>query len=108
MDNQNHPLVVNIRNDTYDVYIGRLRSGPHYGNPFSHIGDSLATVIVSTREDSIQNFEDWLDGIAWLTIEQERRHWILKHISELRNKRLGCFCVPQFCHGTPLAIRANR
>lgn len=109
MGNVNHPLVLNIyANSGVDfVVITRQRTEMHYGNPFSHLGKTLASVIVATREDAVQAFGDWLDGVAWITIEPERRLWILDHISELKDRYLGCVCAPKLCHGTPLAIRAN-
>lgn len=109
MTNQNHPLVVNIYKDKLYVYVGRKRFGMHFGSPFSFTNvNNLASVIVGSREESVQAYSDWLDEIAWLTVEPERREWILSHIPDLRDKRLGCFCAPKLCHGTILAIRANR
>lgn len=108
----NHPNVINIRVDDYSgenyVYIGRKRSGPHYGNPFSHLnGDNLASVIVGSREMAVQAFEDWLEGRAWRSIEPERRLWIIERIHTLKGKILGCYCDPELCHGTVLAARAD-
>lgn len=110
MDNVNHPLVLNTYvNPGVDfIVITRQRTEMHYGNPFSHLGTKTsASVIVGTREEAVQAFEDWLDGVAWITVEPKRRLWILDHISELTDRYLGCVCAPKLCHGTPLAIRAN-
>lgn len=103
-----HPLVVNLKVAPYDVYIGRKSTGMHYGNPFSHLNYGLASVRVSTREESVQAYDDWLNGDPkWAHVDPQRREWILNHITELKGKILGCYCAPQSCHGDVLARRAN-
>ena len=95
--------VVNIRDKVpYDVYVGRDTGKTHYGNPFSHMYGSMAAVIVGSRQESIEAFEKWLRGQAHRNVEQERRRWILEHLSCLRGKTVGCFCAPAACHGTSL------
>lgn len=80
------PEVVNLKKDSYDVYIGR---GSRWGNPF-HIGKD------GTREDVIQKYRIWL----WREIKAGR---ITKEdLKALRGKRLGCFCKPEACHGDVL------
>src|SRR5690606_18957594 len=83
------------------IYIGRKNSGMHYGNPASHKKDSLAKVIVSTVEDAVKWFEDWLDG-KYPDIEPERRKWILENLWQLEDNDLYCFCKPGPCHGDVL------
>lgn len=75
--------VVNVRTDTYDVYIGR--PGP-WGNPFV-IGPD------GTREEVIEKYR------AWLLAQPEL---IEKARAELAGKILGCFCAPLACHGNVL------
>lgn len=100
--------VVNLRFQPYDVYIGRLRGiDEHFGNPFSHVGSSLARVRVQTREDAIMAFASWLRGTAYRDVEPRRRNWILENLHTLTGKRLGCFCAPQPCHGDVLARLAD-
>ena len=102
-----HPRVVHCQRGQYDVYVGRgrcPRTGQEsiFGNPFSHLKDSLASVRVKTRVEAIQAYEAWLRGTAYLTVEPARRLEILKVLSELRLVRLGCWCAPKPCHGETL------
>ena len=82
-----HTKVVNIRNESYDIYIGRSGNGVTsiWGNPFS-IGKD------GTRSEVIQKYRDWL-----LTQPQ-----LLAILPTLKGKRLGCFCKPKECHGDVL------
>lgn len=73
--------VVNLKYGTYDVYIGR---GSKWGNPY-HIGKlSRSEVIAKYRE--------------WIITKPE----LLADLIELKDKRLGCYCAPQECHGDVL------
>ena len=91
--------VVHCKRADYDVYIGRQKTGFHFGNPFGTKEDSLATVLVPTRTDAIESFDKWLSGEEFQNIEPERRQWILENLHLLKGKRLGCFCKPKSCHG---------
>lgn len=99
--------VVNIRKEQCDVYVGRKRYGMHYGNPFSHKQDTLASTVVASIEEAIFAFEVWLDGTAYSDIEPERRAWILANLHKLTDKDLGCFCAPNLCHASVLLKKAN-
>ena len=68
--------VVNLRVEPYDVYIGR---GSKWGNPFSHLRNSKAKFFVSTREESVEEYEKWV-------ISQPD---IMNSLHELLGKRLG-------------------
>lgn len=70
--------VVNLRKEPYDVYIGR---GSKWGNPFK-IGKD------GTREEVIKKYKDWF-----------MKTDLILHLSELKWKRLGCYCKPLACHG---------
>lgn len=95
--------VVNLRKNESDVYIGRKNEMFHFGNPFSSKSDTLAKVKVSSDEEAVKAFRQWINGEAYQDIESERREWILSVLSTLVGKRLGCFCRPKlFCHGTPI------
>ncbi len=89
--------VVNIRDGVpYDVYVGRspeILKGPDavWGNPFK-IG------IDGDRIEVIMKFGYWI---------LEKPDLIARAQTELCGKILGCFCLPQLCHGTILAILAN-
>lgn len=81
-------MVVNVRFEKYDVYIGR---GSKWGNPFI-IGKD------GDRNEVCDKYE------AYLAKNKE----LLKDIHELKGKRLGCYCAPERCHGDLLAMLANR
>ena len=79
--------VVHCKREAYDVYIGRPSK---WGNPYT-IGPD------GTRPEVLQKYKQWL-------LEGEGRDL---DISELRGKRLGCYCHPKACHGDLLAYIAN-
>ncbi len=83
------------------VYIGRPfgDSQQHFGNPFSHLSNSKASVILKTRNESIKAFEDWLNGNKYQEVESKRRLWVLNNLSVLKDRDLVCWCSPLSCHG---------
>jgi hypothetical protein len=89
--------VVHCKEEDYDVYIGRPSK---WGNPFK-IGAN------GNREGVIFMYEEWLRGNLFQDVEPEKRNYILKNISGLKNKTLGCWCKPKSCHGDILARMAN-
>ncbi len=100
--------VVNVYHKVpYDIFIGRLDQDEHWGNPFSHLKNSRALVILPTRDEAINAFDEWLDGTAYQEVEPRRRLWILANIKYLKDKKLACFCYPKKCHGNSLAKRAD-
>lgn len=92
--------VVKIGKGQYDEYIGRPKqlNVMHWGNPFGTSGEKCA-VRVSSRTEAMNRFWYWLEGTADKDVEPQRRQWILDNLEKLRGKRLGCFCMPQPCHG---------
>ena len=74
--------IVNIKKEPYDIYIGR---GSPWGNPFK-IGEH------GTRKEVIAKYKEWI-----LTQKD-----LLRSLSGLEGKRLGCFCKPKACHGDVL------
>lgn len=87
--------VVNLRHESYDVYIGRGKLGGKdqgWGNPFV-IGPD------GTREAVVAKHRAWFLSEPDL-VEKARR--------ELKGKRLGCFCKQTncevVCHGDILAV----
>lgn len=87
--------VVNIHHKVpYDVYIGR---GSEWGNPFSHLPSSKALYKVSTREEAVESYRNWI---------KKQRHLLLK-LRYLKGKTLGCYCHPNLCHGHVLAEMAD-
>jgi len=89
------------------IYIGRRPYGMHFGNPFTHRADTLASVRVKTRADAVERYQTWLEGTTDLDVEPERRAWILEKIPELRGAVLECFCKPLACHGDVPAVMAD-
>jgi hypothetical protein len=91
----------------YDFCIMRPSN---WGNPFSHKRESLAEVILNSREEAVQAFEDWYLGKAYLDLLPEKRLWIRDHIHLLKHKRIACICnlaKGQMCHGLILAKYAD-
>ena len=79
--------VVNLRNESYDVYIGRPSK---WGNPFSIGKDGY-------RPDVIEKYRQYILS----------KPELLKDIKELKGKVLGCYCKPLACHGDILVELAN-
>jgi len=90
--------VVHVKKEKYDVYIGRsgavLEPGMitqkvtygYFGNPF-RIGRD------GTREEVIAKYKVWFYERLKTDPEFKTR------IEALKGKTLGCFCVPEKCHG---------
>jgi len=76
--------VVHCKKSQYDVYIGRPSK---WGNPFT-IG------IDGNRKEVISKYHEWI-----LTQPE-----LMNSLHELVDKRLGCWCSPQSCHGDILAL----
>lgn len=83
-----HPLVVNCKQDEFDVYIGRPSK---WGNPFRVLHESQ-------RMSSIAQFEK-------MVRQNPKAMKMIKE--ELKGKVLGCWCAPKACHGDVLAKIAN-
>lgn len=86
--------VVNIRNENYDVYIGRFGKGQngYFGNPITE----------GTRKEKLERYESYLLD----RIEQDNE--FREHVKNLHDKVLGCFCKPKPCHGDILLREAKR
>lgn len=96
---ENKCTVVHFKKDEFDVYIGR---GSKWGNPFTHISNrkTLAKYVVGTRTEAILAYKEWItngDG-----------QYLLQDLSELKGKRLGCWCHPKPCHGDVLKELVNK
>lgn len=90
-----HPLVVNVRVERFDVYVGRDASfgDPLWGNRF-RVG----------RDGTL------LECVALHQREILRTPYLMSRVHLLRGKRLGCHCKGkwEFCHANTLAYLANR
>jgi len=81
-------IVIHKRNQQPgDVYIGRPSK---WGNPFV-IGPD------GDRDEVISKYRYWI----------EDRPELLAALSELKGKRLVCYCAPKPCHGDVLAELAD-
>lgn len=76
-------VVVNIKTDKCDVYIGR---GSPLGNPFI-IG------VDGNRDDVVEKYRIYLYKLI------KDKEITKEYLISLDNKRLGCFCKPKRCHG---------
>jgi hypothetical protein len=62
-----------------------------FGNPFSVRGNVAVECRCETREESVRKFMTWaLDP---------QRQWYLDHLPTFLGQTLGCWCVPELCHG---------
>lgn len=80
--------VVNLRNEPFDVYIGRPSK---WGNPY-RIGKD------GTRDEVIAKYRQHILSTPTL----------LAALPELRGRRLGCWCWPLPCHGDVLVELSER
>lgn len=77
-------IIVHAGKEEYDVYIGRPSK---WGNPFK-IGED------GTRQQVIYKYYLWVR-------EQPE---LMASLHELYDKRLGCWCGEQLCHGHALLM----
>lgn len=97
IDNKQIRLVANIKlKEPYDVYVGRPSI---FGNPFSHLNNTVAKFKVNSREEAILKFEEWILSQFDL-VERVKL--------ELKGKVLGCYCHPLPCHADVLVKIANQ
>jgi hypothetical protein len=87
--------VVNLREEPYDVYIGRPGRGKSKeegkgGNPFEIGRDGTREEVIAKYREYILNKPELLEQIPL----------------ELKGKTLGCFCKPKACHGDVLVYIA--
>lgn len=86
--------VVHVMREKYDVYIGR--PGP-FGNPYSHKPGTRAEFTVSTVEEAVSKYREYI----------LQKPELLEALPELQGKTLGCWCkIPENpnapCHGDVL------
>ncbi len=84
--------VVNILNgDPYDIYIGRANRS--YNLPASPFANPFLNGVDGDREDILDKYERYVRS----------RPDLLARLPELEGKTLGCWCLPEMCHGHVLA-----
>lgn len=81
------------------VYVGRPTK---WGNPFSHLPNTLAKHKVSTRDEAVDAYE-----AALLRKFEQDPQALARLQNELRGKDLVCWCAPQRCHADVLMKYAN-
>jgi hypothetical protein len=78
-------VVVHCKKEPFDIYIGRPSV---FGNPFE-IGKD------GSRNDVVEKHKVWLqtgENFGNRQATEELRNRVLKSLSVLKGKRLGCFC----------------
>jgi hypothetical protein len=88
--------VVNVKYDTFDVYIGRRNA--HYRFYSSRWANPYIIGPGCTREHALELYEKHL---------RNNPSDLFEPLDELRGKRLGCWCAPLPCHGDLLARLAD-
>jgi len=84
--------VVHCKRHPFDIYIGR---GSMLGNDWTHLplAQTKAKYQVGSRHEAIVCWEEW----AWERMQTDLV--FRKVILKCEGKRLGCYCVPEECHG---------
>lgn len=83
--------------DDYDVLIDRTTK---WGNPYSSKPSKLAKFETNNRKESIAKYKKW--------ITEGKGKYLLKHLNELKGKKIACWCKPnQSCHGDVLIELIN-
>lgn len=85
--------VVNLKNDFYDLYIGRENKTyglkcSKWANPYNLKDYSI--------EESLKLYEEYV-----------RKSDLYNSLDELKDKTLGCWCKPKKCHGDVLISLYN-
>lgn len=83
------PVVVNLRHQKFDIYIGR----DCYGFPKSKWHNPFREGRDGDRQEVIRKYEAYL---------RNQRADLIDQLPELRGKILGCWCKPAACHGDVL------
>ena len=80
-------MVVNLKRDKYDIYIGRPSK---WGNPYIIGRDGNRTEVIELYRAYLFDNKELMDALP-----------------ELKGKVLGCYCKPEQCHGDILEELAN-
>lgn len=85
---------MNLREEPYDVYIGRSGKDGTFGNPIRPGRRCFQCDEVHDKPgDTLLCFE------AYFRERLENDHEFAERVESLRGKALGCFCKPRPCHG---------
>lgn len=79
-----------------DCFIGRPSP---LGNPYSHMAGTTAIFTVSSREEAVQKYEEYLTSAVNdnVRVKTEIDRLVQKAVSGDLN--LVCYCKPKACHG---------
>jgi len=77
------------------IYVGRPTE---WGNPFSHMNDTLAEHKTDTRDEAVESYREYILGNKNL----------LGKLHSLRGRDLVCWCAPRPCHADILIELANK
>lgn len=84
-------VVVNVKTNDYDVYIGD--ANPFLGEKKSIFANPFPIKFGRGRKKAIELYRKWFyDKI-------NSSHGFKARVEKLRGKRLGCWCTPKPCHG---------
>ena len=75
--------LINLHHENCDVRIDRTT---RFGNPFDH------NKLGITREECVLRYKKWF-------LNKVGEKTFFDKVVELKNRRLGCWCVPLLCHG---------
>jgi len=91
--------VVHCKEATFGsfIYVGRPTK---WGNKFTHKNGTAAQFIVSSREEAVEAFENWIMSDEQASLRESAK-------VELKGKDLGCWCAPLACHAEVLLKVAN-
>ena len=108
------PIIVYNRNN--ENHSGDKNNYPIYrpnilSNPYTHIKDrtTLASYVVDTREEAIQQYDHYFD--VMYSGNKEFRRVINEIYEKYKNGEtiyLECYCVPAPCHGNIIAKKLQR
>lgn len=100
-----------VNNKKVKEYSYNIHRPTYWGNPFSEDTGSDAEIIVSSKEEAIENYKKWLLGEDFLDFNQDKRKWILDNLKYIKGKKIACFCKVykgENCHGYVLAELADK
>ena len=88
--------VVNLFKEPYDQYIGRAGKGQdgYFGNPFPLLPNE-------PRGATIERYK------VYFYSKLETDPIFKQRVLGLKDKKLGCFCKPNTCHGDVIAEYLN-
>ena len=75
--------LANLHHESCEVSIDRTTQ---FGNPYDYRKLGI------TREESVLKYKEWF----YKRLQNKNFH---DAVLSLRNKKLGCWCVPDLCHG---------